>query len=99
MQLTRHARWAQIGYERSEIGAAHPVDVERGALKRAQQPLLGALEEVQSLDRAIPLALRLAESGKVTLAVGGDLDRREELQVASITAQKNLTQIDQAVRQ
>jgi len=53
MQLTRQARAAELRHEWFEVGATHAVDVELRALKRAQQLLFGALEEVQPLDRAI----------------------------------------------
>ena len=45
----RRRRHVQASHE---IGAAQAVDVELGALKRAQQSLLACVEEVQSLDRA-----------------------------------------------
>ena len=78
MQLTRQTRGTESRQEGLQVSAAHAVDVELGSLQRAQQSLLGALEEVQSLDGSIALALWLGEPREVTLAVGDVLDGRED---------------------
>jgi len=97
MELTRQARGAQLGHEARQVGATHAVDVELGALQCPQKPLLGAFEEVQTLDGSIALALRFAEPRQVALAAGSILDGREELQVAPIAGEQNLAQVDEAV--
>lgn len=70
MQLTRQGRIAQR-HERLDSGAAHPVNVELRPLQGAQQGLLGALKEVQPLDRAFALTLGFGQACQVTLARGG----------------------------
>ena len=97
VELTGELRAADLRDERREIGAAHPVDVELWALQCAQKPLLGALEEVRSLDRSLAVLLRLARSNEMALAAGGVLDSGQKFQVTSVASEQNLAQIDQAV--
>ena len=54
-ELTGQLRGAGCGHERCDVGSAHAVDIEFGALQCAQQPLLRALEEIQSLDGALTI--------------------------------------------
>jgi hypothetical protein len=51
VELTRQGGRAQFGHERFDVGASHAPDVEFWPLQRAQQRLLGTVEEVQSLHR------------------------------------------------
>src|ERR1035437_3744206 len=96
MQLTRQCRIIQRD-EWFDVGAAHAVNVELRALQGTQQTLLGALEEVQSLDRAVPVTLRFAQPSQITRTRCGVIQSRKELQIAAIAAGQNFTQVDQAI--
>ena len=72
LQLARQVRGADTLNKGPQIGAAHAVDIELGALKRAQQLLLGALEEIQPLDRAIALVLRRGQTRQFARAASWD---------------------------
>ena len=93
-ESARRVQRARSGFE---VGAAQAVDVELGTLQGAQQRLLGAGEEVQSLDGALTVVLRLGQPSEVALAAGGILQGREELQVAAVAAEQDLAQVDQAI--
>jgi len=68
-----------------------------GRCSAAQKRLLGALEEVQSLDRSLAVSLRLAESNEIALPAGRVVDGGRKLQVTSVATEQNLPQVDQAV--
>ena len=97
MELTRQGGRVQFGHERFDVGASHAPDVEFWPLQRAQQRLLGTVEEVQSLHRTLAIVLGLAQPYQVPRPSGEILQRREELQVPAITGSEDLTQVEEAV--
>ena len=96
-QLARQGCRGKMGQQADQVGAAHAVDVELRPLQCAQQLLLGALEEVQSLDRAVCLALLLGQAIQSADAGGVILDGGEELEVPAIAPEEDFAQIDPAV--
>ena len=96
-QLARQGCRGKMGQQADQVGAAHAVDIELRPLQCAQQLLLGALEEVQSLDRAVCLALLLGQAIQSADAGGVILDGGEELEVPAIAPEEDFAQIDPAV--
>ena len=97
-QLTRQ----RVGCRRhmaSQVRTATAVNVELAMLQGFEQRLLGWVEEVQSLDAlfATHSNLGLAQPLQIALSSAGVVKTAQKRQVALITAQQNLLQVDQAV--
>ena len=81
----------------NQVGGAHAVDIELGALQGAHKLVLGALKEVQSLDRIVRVATLLGQTVQRPNAGAGIVDGGKELEVAAVAAEQDLAQVDQAV--
>src|SRR5579883_647041 len=96
-QLTGEGCWGKMWKQANQVGAAHAVDIELGTLQGAQKPWLGALEEVQSLDRTLRVAPLLGQAVQRPNAGAVIVDGGKELEVAAVAAEQDLAQVDQAV--
>ena len=96
-QLSRERSRRGVGQQSHQIGAPQTVDIELRTLQCPQQLLLGALEEVQALDRPVALAPLVGQARKRALSGAVIVQRGQILQVAAIASQEDPAQIDQAV--
>src|SRR5579885_2976780 len=96
-KLPRQGCRGEIRQQADQVSAAHAMDVELGTLQGSEQVLFGALEEVQSLDRAVGISILLGQAIQCPNAVAMSLDGGEELQVPAIASEEDLAQIDEAV--
>src|SRR5579885_2474329 len=96
-KLPRQGCRGEIRQQADQVSAAHAMDVELGTLQGSEQVLFGALEEVQSLDRAVGISFLLGQAIQCPNAVAMILDGGEELQVPAIASEEDLAQIDEAV--
>ena len=55
------------------------------------------MEEVQAFEGSFTLVLGLAQPSEFARAAGGVLEGGEELEVAAVTAEENLAQVDEAI--
>ena len=87
----------EVGQEGFEIGTAHATDVELRALQGAEQGVLSLVEEVEALDAMTVDRFGSGEFVEAATAGGEVIERGEEFEIAAVTAEENLAQIDQTV--
>jgi len=80
-----------------QVGTAQAVDVELRTLQGAQQGMLGLVEEIEALDAMTIDRFGCGQLIERAMAGGEVIECREEFKIAAVTAEENLTQIDQAI--
>lgn len=96
-KVTGHARHGEIGQEARQIGTANALDVELRTLQGAQRRLLRRIEEVETLEGMAVDDLGAGESMQVAITCRRVVESGQVFQVAPVTAEQNLAQIDEAV--
>jgi hypothetical protein len=87
----------QAAEEGDEVGTADATDVELGTLKCTQQGLLSGIEEVEALEGMAVDRFGADQPMQVTIAGGKVVQCGEIFEIAAVTAEQDLAQVDQAV--
>jgi hypothetical protein len=96
-KLARDAGRRDLAQEGDEVGTADATDVELGTLKCTQQGLLSGIEEVEALEGLAVDRFGADQPMQVTIAGGKVVQCGEIFEVAAVTAEQDLAQVDEAV--
>jgi hypothetical protein len=83
--------------QRLQIGAADAGDIDPRILQSVQQRVIDRIKEVDALDGLVVDPARLGKPVERADTGREVVQRRQMLQVAAITAEQDLAQVDQAV--
>src|SRR5664279_5192080 len=96
-QITSDAGGRQVHENGFQVGTTQAAYVELRTLQGAQQGMLGLVEEIEAFDTMTIDRFGCGQLIERTMAGGEVIEGREEFEIAAVTAEKNLTQINQAI--